>query len=192
MAAWSATVNHLRTELGSPTWHGRSSAAGISPTILRRQGRCRSGPARQRRNDLLLYPPSRRRQPHAAAAPAPLPRGPRPRRRLPARLGCGPGRTTRHIPCSMRSPIRNLPPAPPPADRLTHASANGQRRSCSRSSAAMPANTACRPARSRTSTEPASESSVRRSGLPTRPRANRSPSAGDRARRISWVPSYPL
>jgi hypothetical protein len=25
VAAWSATVDHLWTELGSPTWHGRES-----------------------------------------------------------------------------------------------------------------------------------------------------------------------
>ena len=84
-------------------------------------------------------------------------------------------------PCSTRSPTRNLPSAPPrAAARPTHASANGRRQNCSRSSAAMPASAACQHRHSPTSTEPASESSARRSGRPTRPRANRSRSADSR------------
>ena len=74
-------------------------------------------PAGQRRNDLLLYPPSRRREPHAPAAPAPLPGRSRPRRRLPARLACGPGRKTGHSPAARarRSGTSRRHRFPPPA-----------------------------------------------------------------------------
>ena len=73
-----------------PAGDRRSSAAAAAAAAD--PARARSG-----ETDLFLYPPSRCRQPPAPDAPAPLPHGPRHRRRLPARLACRPGRTVRRL-----------------------------------------------------------------------------------------------